>query len=79
LTNTPITHNYDENQAIGWVEIRGDKIFFVMNDSAKLTVEAVNTVNKAFVPTYQISKAKDGIVQEVELIAMNLTDSGMLQ
>lgn len=66
----PITYEHDYSQPpIGFALIDDNgQIVLRLNDRAKLTEKDINNLNRAFAPTYIITKVgKDGFVQEVEV------------
>mgnify|MGYP006935525182 FL=1 len=75
----PITLEHDYSQLPVGFALIDDKGQIVLrhNDRAKLTEKDINTMNRAFAPTYLISKVgKDGFVQEVEIQGFALVKGG---
>lgn len=72
----PIVYGHDLSaRPIGVVKKEDGVIKFKMNDKAKLTVDQVQNVNKAFSPIYIVTKEEDGFVKEVELVAFTVLDT----
>lgn len=72
----PILPGHDLSaRPIGIVKFENGVIKFKLNDKAQITAEQIQNVNKAFSPTYLVTKEENGFVEELELIAMNVLDT----
>lgn len=66
-----LEHNLASNP-LGFVEHSNGRVVMKMSKDANVTVEDINTMNRVFAPAYVVTKEKDGVVLECELLAMSL-------
>lgn len=68
-------HDYATNSPIGIVKSEKGRVIMKLRENAGITLEDINTTNKVFAPSYVVTKEKNGIVLEVELVAMSLQEN----
>lgn len=66
----PINYGHDYTRpSIGKMVERDGKQMLVFNKGANISVDSINSINGRIAPTYIITKEKDGIVLECELVS----------